>query len=425
MQKELIQSHRMGEQYYRIQHPTGLTILLYPMEGFASAYALFATKYGSIDNSFRRSDEQDFVTVPEGIAHFLEHKMFDCKDGDAFAKYAKTGANANAYTSFDKTAYLFSCTDNFEESLRILLSFVTDPYFTQPSVDKEQGIIGQEIGMYDDDPDWQVYFNLLKAMYHSNPINIDIAGTVETISHIDADLLYRCYDSFYNLHNMVLSIAGNFDPETVLRLCDELLAPAAPVTVERAPVQEPETVRTPRMEVAMPVASTLFQAGFKGVSHGEKGNFANQITDELLAEVVAGESSLLYRRLYDAGLINNTFSTDVMSGRDYCSIIFAGESKDPDAVFAALCDEVERLKREGISAEDFARCKKALYGKYVGIFSSASSIATLMMDAHFSGWGIYDVPELLTDLTLEQAQNRLCETMDSRHAALSIVKPAV
>ena len=421
MNREIIRSKAIGEEYIRVNHPSGLTVLLYPTKGFASTYALFATKYGSIDNSFRRSDEQEFVTVPEGIAHFLEHKMFDCKDGDAFSRYAQTGANANAYTSFDKTAYLFSCTDHFEESLRILLEFVTEPYFTQPSVDKEQGIIGQEIGMFDDDPDWQVYFNLLGAMYHEHPLRIDIAGTVDTI----AKMLYRCYDCFYNLNNMVLSIAGNFDPEVVLALCDEILTPAAPITVERAQVQEPDSVRTRRVEVSMPVATTMFQAGFKGVSVDEKTNFKNQILDEVLAEVAAGEGSALYRRLYDQGLINNTFGTEVMCGRDYMSIILAGESRDPDAVYAAACEEFDRLKREGIPAADFERCKKALYGKYIGIFSSSTAMATLMMESHFFGAGIYDVLDILSGLTLRELEQRLHETVDTSRSALSIVRPAV
>ena len=423
MNREIIHSAAIGEDYIRVQHPSGLTVLLYPTRGFASTYALFATKYGSIDNRFRRSDEAEFVTVPEGIAHFLEHKMFDCRDGDAFSRYAKTGANANAYTSFDKTAYLFSCTYHFEESLRILLEFVTEPYFTQASVDKEQGIIGQEIGMFDDDPDWQVYFNLLGALYQKHPLRIDIAGTVDTIAKIDAGLLYRCYDCFYNLNNMVLSIAGNFDPDTVLRLCDEILAPAAPVTVERARVEEPEEVGAHRVEVSMPVATTMFQVGFKGESVSEPENFKNQIIDELIAEIAAGEGSPLYRRLYDEGLINNTFGAEVMCGRDYMSIILAGESRDPDAVYEAACREFDRLKAEGVPAADFERCKKALYGKYVGIFSSAPSIATLMMESHFFGCGIYDVLDTLSGLTLPRLEARLARTVDTGRSALSIVRP--
>ena len=246
---------------------------------------------------------------------------------------------------------------------------------------------------------------------------------METISRINADLLYRCYDCFYNLHNMVLSVAGNFDPDAALRLCDEILKPAAPITVERAHISEPEAVRTHRVEVSMPVATTMFQVGFKGHSVDEPTNYRNQILDEVLNEIVAGEGSLLYRELYDQGLINNTFGTEVMCGRDYMALIFGGESKDPDKVYEAICREFDRFKAEGIPAADFERCKKSLYGKYIGIFSSSSSIATVMMETHFFGLGAFDVLEILSGLTLEQLEARLHETVDTDRSALSIVRP--
>ena len=418
-----ISSPNTGDKYTHIHHKSGLEILVCEMEGFSTTEAMFGTKYGSINTQFKTAADKDYCTVPEGIAHFLEHKLFENEDCDVFDLYAKTGASANAFTSFDKTCYFFSCSDNFKASLKILLSFVQSPYFTPESVAKEQGIIGQEIGMYDDDPDWQVYFNLLGALYQEHPLRIDIAGTVETIARINADLLYRCYDCFYNLHNMVLSVAGNFDPDAALRLCDEILQPAAPITVERAHVSEPEAVRTHRVDVSMPVATTMFQVGFKGVSADEKTNYENQIIDEVINEIVAGEGSALYRELYDQGLINNTFGTEVMCGRDYMALIFGGESKDPDKVYEAICREFDRLKAEGVSAADFERCKKALYGKYIGIFSSSSSIATVMMETHFFGLGAFDVLEVLSGLTLEQLEARLRENVDTARSALSIVRP--
>ena len=216
---------------------------------------------------------------------------------------------------------------------------------------------------------------------------------------------------------------GNFDPDAALRLCDEILQPAAPITVERAYVSEPEAVRTHRVDVSMPVATTMFQVGFKGVSADEKTNYENQIIDEVINEIVAGEGSALYRELYDQGLINNTFGTEVMCGRDYMALIFGGESKDPDKVYEAICREFDRLKTEGVSAADFERCKKALYGKYIGIFSSSSSIATVMMETHFFGLGAFDVLEVLSGLTLEQLEARLRENVDTARSALSIVRP--
>ena len=213
MEKTIIRSERLGIEVCRIKHDSGLTMLLCPMEGFSTAYAAFTTKLGSVDTRFKTQDDADFVDVPEGVAHFLEHKMFENEEGDAFARYAKTGASANAFTSFDRTSYLFACTDRFSESLEILLDFVRRPYFTEASVQKEQGIIGQEIRMYDDSGDWRVMFNLLGALYHNHPVRIDIAGTVESIVQIDHELLYRCHRTFYHLNNMVLCVAGNFTVE--------------------------------------------------------------------------------------------------------------------------------------------------------------------------------------------------------------------
>ena len=249
MDQQIVKSARLGEEMVRIKHRSGLNMLLCPMKGYSTAYATFTANVGSVDTGFKTQDDAEFVDVPEGIAHFLEHKMFENEEGDAFERYARTGASANAYTSFDKTAYLFACTGNFEQSLEILLDFVRRPYFTKESVQKEQGIIGQEIRMYDDDGDWRVQFNLLAALYHRHPVRIDIAGTVESISRIDHELLYRCYRTFYNLNNMVLCVAGNFDVDTVLKVADRVLKPdEKPVEIERRTVDEPDGVCKPLVE---------------------------------------------------------------------------------------------------------------------------------------------------------------------------------
>ena len=231
MRKTVIESPRLGEKYLRLEHESGLVILLYPMKGFSTAYALFGTKYGSIDSVFKTPEDPDFIRVPDGIAHYLEHKLFESEEGNVDQLFARTGADSNAFTSFDKTCYLFSCTRQFEESFRYLLRFVQDPYFTPETVAKEQGIIGQEIRMYEDSPDWRVMLNLLGALYAENPVRLDIAGTVESISHITADILYRCYRTFYNLSNMVVTVAGNFDPDAAERILEEELKPGKPVEI--------------------------------------------------------------------------------------------------------------------------------------------------------------------------------------------------
>lgn len=424
MMKEQISSSRLHENYTKIKHSSGLTLLLCPMQEFSSAYALFATEYGSIDACFKTQQDEDFVTVPDGIAHFLEHKLFENEDGDAFALYAKTGASANAYTSFDRTAYLFSCSGHFKESLDILLDFVSKPYFTDKSVQKEQGIIGQEIKMYEDDPDWRVYFNLLSSLYENNPVRRDIAGTVESISHIDAALLYRCYHTFYNLNNMVLSIAGNFDIDTVLEAADRILKPAKPMEIQRKSVSEPAGIYKKRTEQHLPVAMPLFQIGFKGVPTTQKENTLNQIYDEILLDIIAGETTTLYRRLYDSGLVNSTFETEVFTGRDYISTIFAGESKDPDAVYNAISKEIDRLKSEGISEELFRQCKKAVYGRYIGMYARVDSVASIMMLSHFAGISIYDLLETVANVTKEQLTARLAYSFDTERSAISVILPS-
>ena len=290
MNKKAIASPSLGEQFLRVEHSSGLTILLCPMEGYSTAYAMFSAKVGSIDTTFKTQREEDFVEVPAGIAHFLEHKMFECDDGDAFAKYAKTGASANAFTSFDRTAYLFSCTGNFRESLEILLDFVSRPYFTPETVQKEQGIIGQEIRMYDDDPGWRSLFNLLGAIYHVNPVRLDIAGTTESIAEITSDLLYRCYHTFYSLGNMVLTVAGNFRPEEVLETADKILQKGEDVHIQWRKAEEPREVAAPYVEQSLSVSTPLFQLGFKGEAGDSLTNLRRQVADEILLEILCGEA---------------------------------------------------------------------------------------------------------------------------------------
>lgn len=424
LKQKTISSPVLGESFTKIEHPSGLTICLCPMRGFSTAYAMFSAKIGSIDTTFKTRSEEDFVEVPAGIAHFLEHKMFECEDGDAFAKYAKTGASANAYTSFDRTCYLFSCSENFRESMEILLDFVSRPYFTPKTVEKEQGIIAQEIRMYEDSPQWRVMFNLLGALYHYNPVRLDIAGTVESISRITDQLLYRCYNTFYSLGNMVLTVAGNFDPRVVLELADRILRPQEKVEIEWRRSEEPADIVTGRTEQALAVSMPLFEIGFKGRAGDSLTNLRRQVYGEVLMEILCGESSTLYRRLYDSGLINATFEYEVMAGRDYYTAMYGGESRDPDAVFTAIREETDRLRREGIDREDFNRCKKATYGRYIGMFSRVDAVAGLMTLTHFSGMeNMYELLDIAREMTPEMLEEVLREDFDPRRCALSVIRP--
>ncbi len=423
MKMNQVKSQRVGDCYYEMKHPSGLQIFVYPKENSHSTYAIFGTRYGSVDTSFQRSDEKEASTVPEGIAHFLEHKLFESEDGDAFSRYAKTGASANAYTSFDMTCYLFSCTENVYDSLEILLDFVQSPYFTEQTVQKEQGIIGQEIRMYDDDPQWRVLFNMLGGMYHQHPVKIDIAGTVESIAKITPDYLYRCYHTFYNLNNMVLCVAGNIDPERVAELADKMLKPSEPVEIKRIMAEEPDGVLKHRVEQKLSVAVPLFQFGFKE-NAAQRASIKQLVRTEILLEILASEASPLFRKLLDAGLINeSSFATEYFEGPGYAAVIFAGESKDPDKVAEEIKKEIARLREEGIDAKAFARAKKAVYGRNVASLNSAENIANAMVSLTFAGRELFQYLDEIANTELEDIGKRLEEQMNPEYSTLSVVSP--
>lgn len=419
-----VKSDRTGDKYYEVRHSSGLKIFIYPKEKNNSTYAVFGTKYGSIDNCFKISDENALNTVPNGIAHYLEHKLFESEDGDAFSRYAKTGASANAYTSFDMTCYLFSCTQNVYESLEILLDFVQSPYFTEKTVQKEQGIIGQEIRMYDDDPQWRVMFNLLGALYHTHPVKIDIAGTTESIAKITPELLYQCYGTFYNLNNMALCIAGDIDPNRVLELCDKMLKPSKPVTVERIFDKEPESIVKPREEQKLSVAVPLFELGFKeSVAQGRA--TVNQIAEtEILLEALSSSASPLYRRLLDAGLINEaSFGHEYFEGPGFASVIFSGESKDPDAVAEEIKKEIECFRREGIDHSAFTRAKNAVYGRNIMALNNVGNIANSLISLSFAGRELFSYIDAVAEADVNSVMARFDTQLKPEFSALSVVRP--
>lgn len=423
MEKKIVKNERTGEQYTYVKHPTGLDIYIWKMEGYSTSYALFGTKYGSVNTKFKTKDEPDFITVPNGIAHYLEHKLFENEDCDVFSLYAKTGASANAYTSFDKTCYLFSCTDNVYESLEILLKFVQDPYFTPENVQKEQGIIGQEIRMYDDNAGWRVFFNMLQGMYHNHPVKIDIAGTVESIAEINADLLYKCYYTFYNLNNMVLSIAGDIDEDRVLELCDKLLKHGGNPELETAFEPEPESVCQKEVTQKLEVAIPLFNIGFKAKPKSGIDALKAEIETNFVLALIAGNSSDLYKQLYDEGLINSAFSTEVFSGDGYCCSIFGGESRNPRLVRDRIIEEIERCKNDGFDRELFDSLKKSYYGALIRNLSDAEAIATNMLNSGMEKLSAFDVIETVAAVKFEDMAKRLEKQFNTENVTLSVIEP--
>ena len=417
-----IKNELLNEKYYDIDHPSGLKILVLPKENYSSTYAIFATKYGSIDTMIQMKDGS-FKEIPEGTAHFLEHKLFESEDLDAFERFAKTGASANAYPSFDRTGYLFSCSANFKKNLEILLDFVQNPYFTQATVEKEQGIIGQEIDMYKDVPDWEVMFNCLMNMYHNLPVRIDIAGTHESIAQISAETLYGCYDNFYNLHNMVLSVAGNVSVDEVIEVADKMLKPVEGKMAQRKVIDEPKEVVSPYVEEKLSVATPQFMFGFKENRDTPERTAKEEVTMEILLDMISGQSSELYRRLFDNKLINNSFGFEYFTGFGYSCVFFAGESTDPKAVADEIVKEIKSFRENGFDKAAFDRTKKKLYGRMIMGMNDVDGIANNMAISYFAGEDIFTDFEIYKTVTLEDVEELFKDTLDENYSVLSVIKP--
>lgn len=422
MIKTEIKNDRLGEKYTVATHESGLKIYVCEKPVFKSTYAIFGTKYGSVDNAFKIKGEKEYKEVPEGIAHYLEHKLFESEDGDAFERYSKTGASANAYTTFDKTCYLFTCSDKFEESFEILLDFVQHPYFTEQTVQKEQGIIGQEISMYDDSPGWIILFNLLKSLYHNNPVKINIAGTHETIAKINADLLYECYNTFYNLNNMFITVAGNVKTERVLELCDKFLKKSEKVEFETKPYGEPDEIVTDYTETKMAVAIPQFAMGFKYSVEGYV-ECARKVKTDMLLQLMFGKQSEFFNEMIKKGLINSRFDAELFEGRNFASVIFMGESKEPKLVAEKIRETVERYKKDGINQKDFSTVKKLFYGRYVSSFDDVENVGDMLCTIACSGEGLFEEGEVIANITASDLEKVLREEFDVSKCALSVIYP--
>ncbi len=423
MKIEEIRNDLLDESYFDISHPSGLKILVMPKKGYSGAYAIFAAKYGSVDNTLLQSDGS-YKTIPEGTAHFLEHKLFESEDLDAFERFAKTGASANAYTSFDRTGYLFSCTGNFKKNLEILLDFVQHPYFTQATVEKEQGIIGQEIMMYKDVPDWEASFNLFRALYHNLPLRVDIAGSCESISQITADLLYECYNSYYSLGNMVLAISGNVNVEDVIDVADRMLLKTDEGgLIPRKLIDEPADVVTSYTEERLAVSAPQFMLGFKETWDTPERSSKEEQAMGMLLDMIAGPSSALYKRLLDMKLINTSFSFEYFTGFGYSAVMFGGESSDPKAVEKEIKAEIAKFRENGIDPEIFQRTRKKLYGRMIMGLNDIDEIANNMALSYFCGESIFTDFEVYKTITKEYAEDLLSKTLKDEYSALSVILP--
>ncbi len=422
---KLSENKKLGEKLYFGKHKSGLTVLFCPKNDFTSTSAMLGTRFGSIDNNFRVESDSEYTVLPGGVAHFLEHKMFEREGGrDLFAEYGKYGAMANAYTSFDRTVYEFSCTANFAENLELLLSFLDKPCFTEQSVEKEKGIITQEIKMYDDNADWQITSMALKAAYHKLPVNEDIAGTVESVSSITEDMLRRANSAFYNPLNMVLTVCGNTTTKEIAEVLDRCVSGIEPVAVERKREAEPTQIAKKRISKKLPIAMPQFCIAIKNNDGIEGGCefIRRDAAMSILLEILVGTSSKFYKDLYNAGTINGEFYAGFLSSSAYAISLISGESDNPEQVYDAVVKRIEELKREGIDDAAFERVKKATYGKSLGIFNRSEAIAENLITGYLSNIGFFEQFEAFLTLKksdVEAELAKLCEDL----MLMAVVEP--
>lgn len=425
---QIIENSQIKEKVYIEKLENGLTIMIIPKSGIQKKYAIWGTNYGSVDNKFIVPGETDVTSVPDGVAHFLEHKMFEQENGtNSLDTLTKLGVNANAYTTTNHTAYLFECTENFYEALDELMDYLQHPYFTDENVEKEKGIIAQEINMYNDYPEWEVYMNAMKAMYHNNPVKIDIAGTVESISKIDKDILYTCYNTFYHPSNMVMCFAGEFEPENLLEEVKKRLLPKENEgEIKRIYVSEPEEIvkkeEIKKMEVSMP----MFVIGIKDSIKGnneivEEAIIKRHIAIEIILNLIIGKSSKLYKKLYEQGLLMEEPYLDYEFDKTYRHITITGKSTNPKKILKNIQEEILNLKNNGIDETAFQRIKKMLYGRTVKEFTDVSDICRMFLNDYFKGINSFNYLENYKQISSSYTMQILEEVFKEEKTVISII----
>ena len=421
---QIIENSKVKEKLYIEKLQNGLTIMIVPKKGIRKKYVIWGTNYGSNDSKFIVPGEKEITEVPKGVAHFLEHKMFEQESGtNSLDTLTALGVEANAYTTNDHTAYLFECTENFYPALDELMDYVQHPYFTDENVEKEKGIIGQEIMMYDDYPEWKVYLNALEAMYHEHPVKLDITGTIETISHIDKDILYKCYNTFYNPSNMVMVVCGDFEPEKLLEeIKKRLIDKKANGEIKRIYPKEPENIVREKIEQKMDVSEPLFTIGIKDKVADEKEKVKKHLAIEILLNMIIGKSSRLYQDLYNTGIMFTTPGMDYEFSSDYAHILITGQSKDPEKVYVKFKKMVNDLKINGIKKEEFKRIKKMLYGTFIKEYDETGDISRMFLADFFKGINSFEYLDEITIINEQYVEQILKEVFAEEKMILSVIK---
>ena len=414
---------KLGMQIFHGTLENGLHVFVDRRPGYGKQFAFFATRYGGVDMKFKT--KEGWQDTPAGVAHFLEHKLFDTKDGNALQIMAANGADPNAFTSFGITGYFFQGTQGVEENLRTLLGFVTEPYFTPESVAKEQGIIGQEIAMGDDEADTEVFYDLLKCLYDHHPIRTHIAGTQASIAEITDQTLYTCHGAFYNPANMVLTVVGNVDPDEVMAIAREMVtAPGTGNPARDYGGAEPKEAVSHETSRSMAVSAPLFQLGFKLPDPGEgEGRLRAHLIADLAGDLLIGDSSPLYVQLYDAGLITRNFGYGYEDYPGCAFFALGGESKDPKAVREQVLAECKKVAQEGFDPQAFERAKKAAYGGMVSQLNSFENTAVELAQSYFDGVDYLTFPEVFRAITAQDVQDFIKDWFVEAQAALAVITP--
>lgn len=416
----------LGECYDKIIHASGLTVYVFPKK-MTGKYALLATHFGSMDRRFRLPEKDGReMDIPDGVAHFLEHKMFENEDGvDSFARFSAYGADANAYTSYDRTVYLFGCTDRFGESLAELLHFATHPYFTHASVEKEKKIIAQEIKMYDDDPYERSFSELLSCLFEKNPVRVNICGTAGSLRRITPELLYRCHDIFYHPERMILTVCGDVTADEVMDIVDRELTAGRSRQVESVFPEEPEKISRSRSLVHMPVAKPIFCIGFKdeGYRLPDEERQRREAAMSILNEMLFSRAGELYNSLFERGMISPGLSYGYSLSRSFSFESLSGEAAQPEAVLTEILSYIDRIKREGLDAQVFERCRRVMCAEEIKNFDSVADIAGDLLNFAFEGGEIFHYGEILSHVSLEQVRALLFEVFDPAKVAMSVVAP--
>ena len=420
---QIIENSKIKEKIYIEKMNNGLTIMVIPKKT-RKKYIVWSAKFGSIDNKFYAPGEDVLTVVPDGIAHYLEHKLFEQENGEnSLDVLTSIGVDANAYTTNDHTAYLYECTDNFDEALDEFMNYVQNPYFTDENVEKERGIIEQEIMMYDDYPDWALYMNAMKCMYKDNEINIDVAGTKDTIAKITKEKLYKIYNVFYRPDNMIIVLSGNFEPEEIIeKVKSKIQMKQNPNAVKRVYNKEQEEISQKRIEKEMNISIPTVLIGYKD-SNLDDEKVKKDIAIDIIGNIVFGKSSKLYEKLYESGKIFSEPAINYEFSKTFAHVLIQFQTNHIEEVIEEIAKEIDNLKKDGINQDDFERSKKRVYGHLVRDYNEVSSIATGLVTDYFKDINSFDYFEEFGSLTKEYTEKILNEIFLESKKIISVVKP--